>query len=150
MLRSQRRGLPGDGDAKVRPPGRSRRPEYEAPWKRRSPTRARLGPYGRLLARQDTTPPISTATFLGCAGPSPPRYKAHVRDGRVKRIQSLQAEVRRATTAHHSKGAYPSYRRVMAMLDKPRQMHEPQAVIAWHQTLQELGWPGSPDTQSAA
>jgi hypothetical protein len=78
------------------------------------------------------------------------RYKAYVRDGRVKRIQRLQAAVRQATTAQHSQGVYPSYRRVMALLDKPSQMHEPQAVIAWHQTLQELGWPGSPDTQSAA
>jgi hypothetical protein len=78
------------------------------------------------------------------------RYKAHVREGRVKRIQKLHADVRQATIARHHQGVYPSYRRVKALLDKPRQMHEPEAVTAWHQTLLALGWSGPPDTERAA
>ncbi len=68
------------------------------------------------------------------------RYENYVKASRLERLEALRTEVRSATGSVHALGLYPSYRRVAALLSKPRQMRDKEAIIAWHEKLIELGW----------
>ena len=68
------------------------------------------------------------------------RYINYRKASRLERLEALRIEVRSATLSVHALGIYPSYRRVAGLLNKPRQMREKEAIIAWHEKLIELGW----------
>jgi transcriptional regulator with XRE-family HTH domain len=68
------------------------------------------------------------------------RYTKYRIAARIERIEELRTEVRTATASVHALGLYPSYRRVAAKLNRPRQMREKEAITAWHEMLIELGW----------
>ncbi len=59
---------------------------------------------------------------------------------REERKRQLVLEVRQATLRVHSQGMYPSQLRVRNSLTKPGSMRIPDALHAWHATLEELGW----------
>lgn len=68
------------------------------------------------------------------------RYMAYVRSEREARENGLARDVRAATSRVHARGEYPSYRRVMRELNRPRVMREPEALVHWRAALREEGW----------
>jgi hypothetical protein len=67
------------------------------------------------------------------------RYETHIEAKRQERVSRIRTEVKEATYTVHAMGEYPGYRKVKSRLDKPRQLHEPEALSAWHTALGELG-----------
>jgi hypothetical protein len=80
--------------------------------------------------------------FPDLCGAISARYKAHVQARKAERLKEVQTEVQtevqQIVHAIHNTGLYPSYRRVQALLSTPRQMHEQEALHAWHDALQRL------------
>jgi hypothetical protein len=68
------------------------------------------------------------------------RVKAHrTKQCEEKKCQIVR-EVRQATMCVHLQGLYPSQVRVRNSLVIPGSMRVPEALNAWHTTLEELGW----------
>jgi len=70
------------------------------------------------------------------------RYKCYRKRMRVERVVRLRSEIKEAARYLYWQNQYPTHKLVKCQLNKPRIMYEPQALHAWHETLQELGLEG--------
>lgn len=73
------------------------------------------------------------------------RYAEHQNILCLERRKLLKDQVRKAVLTLHAQGEYPSFRRVSALLDKPRSIKNRVALAAFREVREELGLVNRPN-----